>query len=111
MSSPKAIRDTNKYKKYELPAKAKYNKKMQKLSDIEADKRYTFLLDAMNKLNKLSIQDFVYYGENGSYQTIPFNNILKNMTDWMTDRNKYNTRFERKKIPPGFIVNRLNLKF
>lgn len=88
-----------------------YNKKMQKLSDIEADKRYTFLLDAMNKLNKLSIQDFVYYGENGSYQTIPFNNILKNMTDWMTDRNKYNTRFERKKIPPGFIVNRLNLKF
>ena len=90
-----------------------YNKKMQKLSDIDADKRYTFLLDAVNKLNTLSIQDFVYYGENGSYQTIPFNNILKNMLDWMSDRNKYDTRFERKRPPPGFTrdINNLALKF
>ena len=64
------------------------------------------------KLHKLEINDFIYYFDDGTKQSIPFNNILKILWDWIQDKNKYYNRFDRKKIPPGFsLKNIVNLKF
>lgn len=90
-----------------------YNKKMQKLSKVDADARYQFIKNAMIRLNALNIDDFVYYSDNGVKQTVPFNMILKHMLDWISDKAKYDSRFERKRPPPGFArdINNLSLKF
>ena len=89
-----------------------YNKKMQKLSEKESLKRYLYLKNEILKLHKLNIKDFVYYFDDGTKQSIPFNNILKILWDWIQDKNKYYNRFDRKKIPPGFnLKNIVNLKF
>ena len=39
--------------------------------------------------------------------------FIKHMLDWILDKAKYDTRFERKRPPPGFNrdINNLALKF
>jgi hypothetical protein len=87
-----------------------YNKKMQKLNREESEVRYEFLKSEVSKLHACYTSDFVYCLENSSQQTVPFNNILKDMWVWLNDKGKYDARFERKKPPPGFNRN-VNLKF
>lgn len=86
-----------------------YNKKMQKLPMIEADARYEYLKNEINNLQKKDILDFVYYSSHGMSQSVPFQNILKMICLWISDKSKYDTRFERKKVPPGF--NKVALRF
>jgi hypothetical protein len=86
-----------------------YNKKMQKLPMIEADARYEYLKNEINNLQEKDILDFVYYSSHGMSQSVPFHNILKMICLWISDKSKYDTRFERKKVPPGF--NKVALRF
>lgn len=86
-----------------------YNKKMQKLSPEDATVRYEYLKQEIETLEKKHILDFVYYASNGISQSVPFRNILKLISVWMSDKSKYDSRFERKKVPPGF--NKVALRF
>ena len=83
-----------------------YNKKMQKLNDIDATARYYYLKNEIEKLYSSKIQDFFYFSGNGISQSIPFNNILILMKEWINKKYNYDIRFDKKKHK-----DKLTLKF
>ena len=87
-----------------------YNKKMQKLNEKDALKRYLYLKDEIHKLYCSDTKDFIYFLNNGINQSIPFKHILINVCNWINDKYNYDTRFDKKKTF-GFIKAKLSLKF
>ena len=73
-----------------------YNKKMQKLPNVLADKRYIELKSAIDDLIKLNVGELVYHGDIGQYQTVPFNCIITPLVNWIANKSNYDLRFEKK---------------
>ena len=71
-----------------------YNKKMQSLSGSDADDRYKMLLDAVDKLKHMCIGEYTHV-DGGCFQTVPYNRILAQIGTWLSDRKRYDQRFER----------------
>lgn len=82
-----------------------YNKKMQKLNQEQSYKRYQEILKSIHIMFNSNIEDFIYHGKNGFYQTNKFSNILKTLYIWMNDIKNYTNRFNKKKY------SKLYLKF
>lgn len=70
-----------------------YNKKMQKLTPLNADKRYNAIKHVVGTLNA---DEFVYYGTVGDYQTNTFQNVIRPLVHWIADKRNYDARFDYK---------------
>ena len=78
---------------------------MQKLNQEQSYKRYQEILKSIHIMFNSNIEDFIYHGKNGFYQTNKFSNILKTLYIWMNDIKNYTKRFNKKKY------SKLSLKF
>lgn len=73
-----------------------YNKKMQKIPIEESIIRYKEILNNIHQLKDKNIDDYIYHGKNGFYQTNTFKNILNILWSWTSNKNNYINRFKKK---------------
>ena len=72
---------------------------MQKMNEEESEKRYACIVNAIKKLfYSNDIEEFIYNGTNGYYQTNTFKNIMKHLLVWISNKENYTNRFNKKKL-------------
>lgn len=74
-----------------------YNKKMQKLNISQSKIRYDELVNSIHTIYCSEIDDYIYHGKNGFYQTNKFKNIIEILYNWIMNKQNYINRFSKKK--------------
>lgn len=72
-----------------------YNKKMQHLTPKDSMGRYLSLKQKVDYLMGLNIDDYVHTAKDGFTLSVPFQNILLQIKQWLDQKENYTKRFEK----------------